>query len=335
MAERPLGPTLEDVRDAARALDGIARRTPVLTDQLLDTAAQANVSVKAEFLQRGGAYKFRGIYNKVRLLSSVERSRGIVTVSSGNAGIAAAYAARLCGASCLVVMPATPLEEKVTAIEALGGRTLRHGASSTEMFAKAEELIEKERRTFVHPFDQPEVIAGQATMGLELVDQVADFDVIVAPTGGGGMLAGLAVALRKLKPAVEIVGVQPEGAAGIVLSLKAGTVTELETVDTLADGLAVRRCGELTFALINRFVDDVLVVSDDEILAAVALYWRLLHVAVEPAGAAALAAAIRYPRFRGRRVVVLGSGANVDVNLLRHALSGGTAADWKQARSDG
>jgi threonine dehydratase len=334
VTEATHAPDLEDVRDAAQALDGVARRTPVLTDQLLDEAVGAKVSVKAEFLQRGGAYKFRGIYNKIRLFSSQERSRGIVTVSSGNAGIAAAYAARLCGASCLVVMPAKPLEEKARAIEALGGQVLRHGTSSTDMFAGAQELVE-EGRTFVHPFDQPEVIAGQATMALELVDQAADFDVIVAPTGGGGMLAGISVALRELKPNVQIIGVQPEGAAGIALSLKMGTVTELETVDTLADGLAVRRCGELTFNLINRFVDDVLVVSDDEILAAVAIYWRVLHVAVEPAGAASLAAVLRYPRFRGQRIVVLASGANVDVNLLRHALDGGTAADWKQATADG
>src|SRR5262249_7285088 len=169
----------------------------------------------------GGAYKFRSIYNKVRLLSPEERSRGIVTVSSGNAGIAAAYAARLCGASCLVVMPATPLEEKAKAIEALGGQTMRYGALSTDMFAKAQELIEEEGRTFVHPFDQPEVTGGQATTALELVEQVGDFDVIVVPAGGGSMSAGLSVALRKLKPGVEIIGVQPKGAAGIVLSLKA------------------------------------------------------------------------------------------------------------------
>ena len=334
MIEATRAPDLEDVRDAAQALDGVARRTPVLTDQLLDEAVGARVSVKAEFLQRGGAYKFRGIYNKIRLVSSQERSRGIVTVSSGNAGIAAAYAARFCDASCLVVMPAKPLEEKARAIEALGGQILRHGTSSTDMFAKAQELVE-EGRTFVHPFDQPEVIAGQATMALELIDQAEDFDVIVAPTGGGGMLAGISVALRELKPNVQIIGVQPEGAAGIALSLKTGTVTELDTVDTLADGLAVRRCGELTFNLINRFVDDVLVVSDDEILAAVAIYWRVLHVAVEPAGAAALAAVLRYSRFRGERIVVLASGANVDVNLLRHALDGGTANDWKQVTADG
>jgi threonine dehydratase len=334
VTEATRAPDLEHVRDAAQALDGVARRTPVLTDQLLDEAAEATVSVKAEFLQRGGAYKFRGIYNKIRLLSSQERSRGIVTVSSGNAGIAAAYAARLCGTSCLVVMPAKPLEEKTRAIEALGGQVLKHGTSSTDMFARAQELVE-EGRTFVHPFDQPEVIAGQATMALELLDQASDFDVIVAPTGGGGMLAGISVALRELKPNVQIIGVQPKGAAGIALSLKMGTVTELETVDTLADGLAVRRCGELTFNLINRFVDDVLLVSDDEILMAVAIYWRVLHVAVEPAAAAALAAVLRYPRFRGERIVVLASGANVDVNLLRHALDGGTAADWKQATADG
>jgi len=332
--ETEIAPTLANIRAAARALDGVARRTPVLTDLMLDEASGTNVYVKAEFLQRGGSYKFRGIYNKIRLLSPHERSRGIVTVSSGNAGIAAAYAARLCGASCLVVMPDTPLDEKARAIQALGATTLPGSPSSTDMFAKAQELVDQ-GRTFVHPFDQPEVIAGQATMALELVDQLNDFDVVVAPTAGGGMLAGISAAIRQQKPETRLVGVQPEGAAAIARSLESGTVTELETVDTLADGLAVRRCGELTFELINRFVDEVVLVSDDEILTAVALYWRTLHAAVEPAGAAALAAVLRYPHLRGRRTVVLASGANLDVNLLRHALNDGTATEWKEARARG
>jgi threonine dehydratase len=321
-------PTLNDAEAAAAALDGVARETPVLTDGLLDEATGSSVHVKAEFLQRGGAYKFRGIFNRVRLLSEDERRRGIVTISSGNAGIAAAYAARLLGTSCVVVMPAEPALQKLAAIEALGGRVVRHGSSSIEMAARAAELT-TDGRVLVHPFDQAEVIAGQATMALELLEQAPGLDVVVAPTAGGGMLAGIALVLHELGSDLELVGVQPEGAAALHRSLAAGAVTECETVDTLADGLAVKRCGELTFQLIRRRVNAIVLVSDDDILTAVALYWRLLHVAVEPAGAAALAALLRHTDLRGRRVGVLASGGNIDVRLLQHALAGGSAQAWK------
>jgi threonine dehydratase len=321
-------PTLRDVESASEALEGVVRRTPVLTDDLLDETIGSTVQVKAEFLQRGGAYKFRGIYNRIRLLSEEECRRGVVIISSGNAGIAAAYAARLQGTSCLVVMPADPSAQKLAAIEALGGHVVRYGSSSVEMAARAEELA-AEGRVLVHPFDQPEVIAGQATMALELLDQAPGLDVLLVPTAGGGMLAGISLVLGELSPDLEIVGVQPEGAPGLRDSLVAGAVTELQSVDTLAEGLAVHRCGDMTFELIRRQVSEIVVVSDDEILEAVAIYWRVLHVAVEPAGAVALAAVRRYPSFQGRRVGVLASGANVDVRLLEHALSGGTAEEWK------
>jgi threonine dehydratase len=321
-------PTLEHVQSAATALRGIARITPVLTDDLLDEVTGSTVSVKAEFLQCGGAYKFRGIYNKIRLLTANERARGILTVSSGNAGIAAAYAARLHGASCVVVMPARPSPHKVLAIEALGGRVIRHGSSSTEMFERAQALV-GDGLTFVHPFDQPEVIAGQGTMALELLVQAPDLDVLLVPAAGGGMLAGISVVLRAVGSKIELVGVQAEGAASILHSLRAGSVKELASVDTLADGLLVRRCGDLTFELIRDRVDDMVLVTDDEILDAVATYWRTLHVAIEPAGAASLAALLHNDRFRGRRVGVLTSGANIRPELLHHALNGHSAEEWK------
>src|SRR5205823_9798046 len=285
---------------------------------------------KAEFLQRGGAYKFRGIFNRMRLLSEHERRHGIVTISSGNAGIAAAYAARLLGTSCVVVMPAEPAPQKLAAIEALGGRVVRHGSSSIEMAARAEELS-AEGRVLVHPFDHADVISGQATMALELLEQAPGLDVVVAPAAGGGMLAGIALVFHEFGSDLELVGVQPEGAASLYRSLAAGEVTACKTVDTLADGLAVKRCGELTFQLIRRRVNSIVLVSDDDLLAAVALYWRVLHVAVEPAGAAALAALLRHTDFRGRRVGVLASGGNIDVRLLQHALGGGSAEAWKAA----
>jgi threonine dehydratase len=325
-------PTITDVRDAAIGLDGIARRTPVLQDDLLDAETGCIVTVKAEFLQRGGAFKFRGLYNKVRLLSDQERSRGIVTLSSGNAGIAAAYAARAHQVPCAVVMPTTAAQHKVAAIEALGGRVIYHGTTSAEMEAKAREVA-SEGYAFVHPFDQPEVISGQATLALELLEQAPEIDAVIVAAGGGGMLAGIAIVLQELNPDLELIGVQPEGAANIYESLRSGTVRELENVATLADGLAVARCGQLTFELIQRGVNEIVLVSDDQILAAVAMYWRALHVAVEPAGAAALAAVLTHARFRNRRIAVVASGANLDPALLQHALGGRTAAAWKKRTS--
>lgn len=327
-------PTIQDVHDAATRLDGIARRTPVIKDDLLDEVTGSTLTVKAEFLQRGGAYKFRGIYNKIALLQPEERQQGIVTVSSGNAGIAAAYAAHLHQTTCQVVMPAVPAEHKAEAINALGGEVIRHGSTSTEMFEYAQTLLES-GRIFVHPFDQPEVIAGQATMALELLDQAPDIEVIVVPTAGGGMLAGIALVLSDSHPELELIGVQAEGAASIHRSFRVGAVAEWANPDTLADALLVKRCGELTFELIQKRVDDVLLVSDDEILAAVAAYWRVLHVAVEPAGAATLAAVLGQERFRNRRVGVIASGANIDPRLLHHALDGGTADEWKRGQARG
>jgi threonine dehydratase len=327
-------PTIQHVHDAATRLDGIARRTPVIKDNLLDEVSGSTLTVKAEFLQRGGAYKFRGIYNKIALLDPEERQQGIVTVSSGNAGIAAAYAARLHQTTCQIVMPAVPAEHKAEAINDLGGEVIRHGSTSTEMFEHAQTLVDS-GRIFVHPFDQPQVIAGQATIALELLDQAPDIEVVVVPTAGGGMLAGMALVLSDCHPELELIGVQPDGAASLHRSLRVGFVEEWPNPDTLADALLVKRCGELTFELIKKRVDDVVLVSDDAILAAVAAYWRVLHVAVEPAGAATLAAVLGQERFRNRRVGVIASGANIDPRLLHHALEGRTADEWKRGQARG
>jgi threonine dehydratase len=324
-------PTLADVEDAAARIAGVAHRTPILSDDLLDEAVGSSVVIKAEFLQRGGAYKFRGIFNKVSQLDEREKQSGIVTISSGNAGIAAAYAARLGGTHCVVVMPAVPASHKLSAIEALGATVVTHGRSSVEMAAKAEELT-TEGRVLVHPFDQPEVIAGQGTVALELLEQVQDAEAIIAPAAGGGLLAGLALVLREHTD-VELVAAQVEGADSLRRSLAAGRPVETDEVDTIADGLAVKRCGDLNFELIQQRVNDVVLVTDDEVLQTIALYWRLLHVAVEPAGAAALAAARRQPRFHGKRVAVVASGGNIDVRLLQHALADGSAQAWKEART--
>ena len=327
----PPAPTVADVWDARRALQGVVRRTPVLQDDLLDEAAGAAVHLKAEHLQRTGSFKVRGAYNKVRTLSPEARQRGILTISAGNAALGAAYAARAHGIACTVVMPARPVQAKLDAVRALGAEVVLHGASTTEMFARADELIAEHGFTLVHPFEQPEVIAGQGTVGLEILEDVPDLDTIYVPASGGGLIAGIALVVKSLAPHVRVIGVQPEGAPAIRMSLDAGALTESPPVDTLADGLIARRCGALNFALIQRYVDDVVLVSDDDILDAMRLIWRSLRMAVEPSGAAALAGARRDRRSGRARIAVVASGANVDVNLLQHAVAGGTAAGWKAA----
>jgi threonine dehydratase len=320
---------LIDVERAAQVLRCVARRTPVLRDRLLDKAAGAEVAIKSEFLQIGGAYKFRGLFNKISSMTAGERARGIVTVSSGNAGIAAAYAALLHGSECTVVMPATASRPKVAAIKALGGRVIRHGSAPKQAFAKSLEL-QSLGHAFAHPFDQPEVVAGQGTVALELFEQAPSIDALIVPVGGGGLLAGTAVVLRGLDRDVELIAVQPEGAASLPQSLATGAPVAATPLDTIAEPLAVEQCGDLTFELFKDRVDDVLVVSDDDMLDAVRILWTILHVAVELAGAAGLAAVCKDRRFRNRRVGILASGGNIDVRLLAHAVDGGTASDWKR-----
>ncbi len=321
-------PTITDVWQARRALRGVLRRTPILTNDRLDKELHGRLFIKAEHLQQTGSFKIRGIYNRVRLLPERERERGILTASSGNAGIAAAFAALLHGIDCTVVMPTHTVEAKIEAVRALGARVVLHGRTTSEMFAKAEEVVRSKSYAWVHPFDQPEVIAGHGTIGLELLEEIEELDTIVVPTSGGGMLSGIATVVKVLEPAIELIGVQPEGAPGIRLSLAKGGVTKCTGVDTIADGLIAEECGHLNFEIIQRHADDVVLVSDDEILEAMRTLWKTMHMAVEPSGAAALAAVYRYSRFHGRRVAVVTSGANVDLGLLEHALGGGTARGW-------
>jgi threonine dehydratase len=316
---RPL-PTLDDALRAAAVLNGVARETPILRDDRLDEVAGAHLLVKAEFLQHSGSFKFRGIYNKLASLPADERSQGIVIASSGNAGLAAALAARAHRTSSVVVMPERFSEVKRAAIEAAGSRVIAVGRTSDEMLDRAQEIAEGEHRAFVHPFDQPEVIAGQGTVGLELDRHLREFDAVVVPTGGGGLLSGVGLVLRALRPTLEIIGVEPDGADSIRRSLRAGRVTAADSISTIAEGLAVRSCGELTFELIRRHVNEVLAVSDAEILRAVGVFWNLLHVAVEPSGAAGLAALLAHRRFEGKRVAVVATGANIDLRRLQEAV---------------
>ncbi len=306
---------------ARRALETVALRTPVLRSERLDGIAGSRLFFKAECLQLTGSFKLRGAYNRVRSLTAGERQRGLITVSTGNAAVGAAYAARLAGVRLVVVMPVTALPEKLAMVAALGAEIESRGIrSSAEAFARMSELRHRHGFTLVHPFDDPLVVAGAATAVWELLEEVPELEVLLVPASGGGLLGGALLATQALAPEVCVYGVQPAGADGIVRSLAAGVPTAPGCIDTVADGLTVPCPGGLNLDLIRRHCTGVVTADDLSILAAMGQIIRELHVIVEPAGAAGLAAALGEPRFRGRRVGILLSGGNVSAARVRQVL---------------
>jgi threonine dehydratase len=320
MTTTPPLPSHADVQDAARRLHGVARVTPVVRD---DGALVPGVIVflKCEGLQRTGAFKFRGMYNRVATLDEDLRRRGVVTASAGNAGAGTALAARLHGVPCVVVMLQNAVPRKIEMVRALGAEIMFVDGTAKELFAQADRLVAERGLAHVHPCDDPAVIAGQGTVCLELVEQVDHLDAILAPTGGGGMLAGCALALEGTPRSIRLIGVEAQGAAKLAASLKAGQRVEASNVETIADGLAIGWYGEMNFEIVRHHVSDVLSVSDDEILRTIADAWTHLRLPLEPAGAAALAALHKHrDAFAGLRIGVMLSGGNVDLDLLRLAL---------------
>ena len=316
-------PGISDVLAAARSLAGRVRRTPVLRSAVLDELAGARLAFKAECLQTTGSFKVRGALNKVRSLTADELARGLVTVSAGNAALGAAYAAREAGVRLVVVMPENAVPEKLAAVAALGATIEKAGITdATEAFARLAELRAAHGYTLVHPFDDPHVIAGAGTATWELLEDEPDLEVLAVPASGGGLLAGALLAARALAPRLEVYGVQPAGADGIVRSLAAGAPTAPPRILTIADGLTAPKPGELNLALIRRHVTGVVTVDDAAILAAMGRIIRELKVIVEPAGAAGLAAVLSGGPFRGRRVGVILSGGNTGMERVREVLAG-------------
>ena len=315
------GITLEDLEEARRRIAGRVHVTPVLTSQSLGRELGVPLALKAELFQKTGSFKPRGALHKLSRLSAAEKARGLVTISAGNHAAGLAYAAATEGVACTVVMPAAANPTKVRATEAYGARVVLHGDAS-EAFRHAHELESELGLTFVHPFDDAHVVAGAGSLGLEIVEQVPDVGAVVVPIGGGGLIAGVATAVKLLRPAARVYGVEPEGAASMVESLKAGRAVRLERVETIADGLAPPMAGELNYAIVRRLVEAVVTVSDAQIVDALRLLMTRCKLVVEPSGAAALAAlvtgAVRPPR--GGTVVVVVSGGNVDLERLKGLL---------------
>jgi threonine dehydratase len=317
--------SLRSIREAASALDGVIVRTPIEDSAALSAMAGAPVLLKCENLQRGGSFKIRGAYLRMSRLSAQQQARGVVAASAGNHAQGVALAARALGVDAVVYMPEGAALPKIAATKGYGATVRTHGRTVDEALVEARAEAERTGRTLVHPFDHLDVITGQATLGLEIAEQVPDVQTVVVPTGGGGLLAGIAAAVKAERPDVTVVGVQAEGAAAYPPSLAAGHPEPLASMATMADGIAVGRPGDVPFATIAALVDEVVTVNEEAISQALLMLIERAKLVVEPAGGTAVAAFMDQPtRFETPAVAVL-SGGNIDpillMNVLRHGMA--------------
>nr|WP_293769462.1 threonine ammonia-lyase [Sporichthya sp.] len=320
--------TLADVRAAAEMLAEIARVTPVVGSRVLTARCGGEVRFKCENLQRGGSFKLRGAYVRIARLSEEQRRAGVVAASAGNHAQGVALAASLLGCSATVVMPLGAPLPKIAATEGYGATVRLIGADVEEALVAAAALAEETGAVFIHPFDHVDVVAGQGTVGLEILDQVPDVRTIVVPTGGGGLLAGIAAAVAH-RPEVRVVGVQAAGAAAYPESIAAGHPVALDGVSTMADGIAIGRPGAVPFAVVSALVPDVRTVSEESLSRALLLCLERAKLVVEPAGAAGVAAILDDPQAFEPPVVAVLSGGNVDPLLMHRLLRHGLAASGR------
>jgi threonine dehydratase len=311
-------PTLSEIRSARERIADTLRVTPTMSATRLGNRAGVNLLLKCENLQKTGSFKTRGALNKISRLDAAERSRGVITVSAGNHAQAVAWAARNEGIKATVVMFEAASPAKVEASRGYGAEVVLYGASGIQSFEKAHDLQRAHGYTFVHPFDDELVAAGAGTVGLELLEQASDLDVVVIPVGGGGLIGGMLPAIKEQNPRIRVYGVEPRGASSMRQSLDAGHAVRLTAIDTIADGLAAPMAGEIPFAMVQRYADDVVVIDDDAIAAAVPELLLNTKLLAETAGAAATAAVLTraIPLRDGERVAAIVSGGNIDVAKL-------------------
>jgi threonine dehydratase len=314
--------TLADIQAARRVLRGVISATPVLADERLSDELGARVFLKAENTQRSGSFKIRGAYNTISRLAPDERARGVIAHSAGNHAQGVALAAKLQGIPATIVMPERAPLTKVAATRRLGAEVILHGASFDDAGAHARALQQERGLTYVHAFNDERVVAGQGTIGLEIVEALPDLTLLVVPIGGGGLISGIAIAVKALLPDVRIIGVQAAGCAPVLQSLAAGEPVTSPTARTIADGIAVKRPGDLTLPIIRELVDEVITVDDDEIARAIAHAAQNVRQVVEGAGAAGLAALLsgRVRINPGDVVCAVLCGGNIDGNLLARVL---------------
>lgn len=309
-------PTLDDMIAARERIAGHIHNTPVLTSRMLNELTGAELFFKCENFQKAGAFKARGASNAVFGLSDAQAAKGVATHSSGNHGTCLSYAAGRRGIPCTVVMPRTAPQAKKEAVRGYGGRVVECEPSTSSREAVFAEVVAESGAEFVHPYNDPRVIAGQATCSAELITQVADLDAVIAPIGGGGMVSGTCLTLSNLAPGIKIYAAEPLNADDAARSFRAGHIIADDAPDTVADGLKVP-LKELTWHFVHNHVTDILTATEEEIVDAMKLMWKRMKIVMEPSSAVPLATIIKNPGiFAGKRVGVIVTGGNVDLDKL-------------------
>lgn len=313
---------LESIISAGFRLRDVVCRTPVLTSTALDVSARARVLLKCESFQRTGSFKFRGAYNSIALLPAIERARGVVAYSSGNHGQAVALAARVFSMRAVVLMPLDAPASKIAAVKGYGAQVISYDRYRQDRRVLAAELAEREGMTVIPPYDHRDVMAGQGTVGLELLEQEGPFDAVVVPVGGGGLLAGVATALIEGSGPLRVFGVEPITGDDHAQSLQSGKRVRVPVPHTIADGLAVDRPGALTFQVTRHLIDEILTVTDDQIICAMRFLFDRMKLVVEPSGAASVAAILSGQiAMPGARIAAVISGGNIDSMRFASLLS--------------
>ena len=310
-------PGLGEIEDASRRIADVASRTPLVESPALSRLSGREVHLKLECFQPIKVFKIRGAYNKISRL----KEEGVVAASSGNHGIAVAYSSKLLGKKCTIVVPEAVVQEKAETILDFGAKVVRAGRYSEEREAKGREIASATGSAFVHPFNDPDVIAGQGTCGLEIAQQLSGFDSVLVPVGGGGLISGISIALKSKGSKAKVFGVEPEGAAKLKSALAAKKPVRVPSPASMADGLIPSALGDLTFEACSRYVDGSFTASEEEIFNATRVLAREAKFIAEPSGAAPLVPLLSHLRGLGERVVVVVSGGNISRDLLTQVLA--------------
>ena len=327
--------SLEQIQKARETLSGVICRTGLAYTNIISEMSGNHVYLKMENLQRTGSFKLRGAYNKIANLSDLEKINGVIASSAGNHAQGVALAATTFGIKSTIVMPRLAPLSKVSATRAYGAKVILHGDVYDDAYAEAKRIQAEENSTFVHPFNDPMVIAGQGTIALEILDDLSDVEVVVVPIGGGGLIAGMAVALKKLKPSIKIIGVQTKNCAGMAESIVQKHIVTVDGIPSIADGITVKTPGDLTFDLVQRYVDDIVTVNEEEIASAILLLLEKVKTVAEGAGAATIAAVLnRLSKYKNRKIVAVISGGNIDVNTMTRIINKGLVKSGRKAFFD-
>jgi threonine dehydratase len=321
-----MNPTYEDIVQANKMKSDKIRKTPLIYSPTFSMLSESQVFLKSEFQQKTGAFKIRGAYHKIQNLKDQEKQKGVIAASAGNHAQGVAYAANAEKIKCTIVMPKNASPAKVSATKGYGAEVILEGTNYDDASAKAKEIAKKTGAILIHAFDDPEIIAGQGVIGLEILEQMPDVEEIYLPIGGGGLAAGVLIAVKTTHPNVKIIGVQSRSFPSMYESWKKGSITSAGGARTIADGISVKVPGQTTFAIIKNLIDDIVLVDDSDIIKAMFLLMERMKVVIEPAGAVGLAYLISQKPSPGKKVVSILAGGNIDMYLLGQIVDKGLAA---------